>query len=497
MALALDGYLRVSRIGGRNGETFISPAAQREKIEAHARAHGYSVAAWHEDLDESGSKASRPGFQKALARVERGETGGIIVAKLDRFARSVADAADAIRRIRSAGGELVSVEDGFDSSTPMGKFAVHMILALAELELDRIRENWLTAHEFAVRRGVHVASRTPTGYRRRADGRLEPDPRAAPVVARLFREKAAGASLKELARLLMEASVVGPYGNPNWTSGAVAKLLANPVYTGEARAGKYRNPEAHPAIVAPAEWRAAQSKRLAQPTSAKGDGSLLAGLLRCAGCRYVMKADKMTLRDGSRVRIYRCRGEHAAGACQLRSSVMGRIIEPYVVEQFFQALGPNGLLARASTPSGGVDALKARLADAEAELLAWLDETSIADLGRDLYVRGLEARKRRRDQIEAELEGVLDASGAEGLPNEVELRTLWPELSNSERRRLLAAGIDAIMLRRGQGRSIEERGLILWHGEAPADFPSRGRRYPLAPFRWPDERDLQAAVAVA
>jgi hypothetical protein len=112
------------------------------------------------------------------------------------------------------------------------------------------------------------------------------------------------------------------------------------------------------------------------------------------------------------------------------------------------------------------------------------------------YVRGLESRKRRRDQIEAELEGVLDALGADGLPNEVELRALWPELSNSERRRLLAAGIDAIMLRRGQGRSIEERVLILWHGEAPADFPRRGRRYPLAPFRWPDNRELEATVAI-
>jgi hypothetical protein len=164
-----------------------------------------------------------------------------------------------------------------------------------------------------------------------------------------------------------------------------------------------------------------------------------------------MKADKMRLRDGSRARIYRCRGDHAAGPCQFRSSVMGRIIEPYVVERFFEALAPDGLLARASIPSGGVDALKARLADSEAELRAWLDETSIAELGRDLYVRGLEARKRRRDQIEGELQGVLDASEAESLPNDVELRALWPGLSNSERRRLLAAGIDAIMLRRGQG----------------------------------------------
>src|SRR5918995_1476244 len=173
----IDGYIRVSRVGGRGGGTFISPATQREKIEKFAELHGHRVVRWHEDLDQPGSKAARPGFQAALARVEAGETEGIVVAKLDRFARSVADAAVAIRRVRDADGQLVSVEDNFDSSTPMGRFAVNMLLSLAELELERIRDSWATAQEHAVRRGVHVASRCPTGYQRRKDGRLEPHPR--------------------------------------------------------------------------------------------------------------------------------------------------------------------------------------------------------------------------------------------------------------------------------------------------------------------------------
>ena len=458
-----------------------------------------SIVAWHEDLDEPGSKAGRAGFQKVLRRVEAGETGGVIVARLDRFARSVADASVAIKRINAAGGQLVSVEDGFDSSTPMGKFAVHMILALGELELDRIRENWQTAHAFAVRRGVHVASRTPTGYWKGLDGRLVPDGQAAPVVAEVFRRRAAGASLKELARLLSEAGVVGPYGNRNWTASALAKLLRNPVYTGEARAGKHRNPDAHPPIVTVAEWRAAQSARSPNPTQAvNGEGSLLAGLLRCAGCRYVMKADRMSDRDGSRLRIYRCRGDHAAGECAARSSVMGRVIEPYVVGRLFEALGPQGVLARASALSLDVGALKVRLADAEAELAAWRDETSILELGRDLYLAGLQARKRRLDGLEAELETVLaGAVGRDILPADVDLRSIWSELSIDEKRRLLAAGIDAIILRGGRGRLIAERTLVLWRGEAPAGLPARGRRVPLAPFPWPDDRELETGEALA
>jgi site-specific DNA recombinase len=92
------------------------------------------LVAWTEDLDQQGSKLERPGLQAALEMVEAGAADGVIVAKLDRFARSLVDAVSAIERLTVAGGELVSVEDGFDSSTPMGRFARDMLIRLAELE---------------------------------------------------------------------------------------------------------------------------------------------------------------------------------------------------------------------------------------------------------------------------------------------------------------------------------------------------------------------------
>jgi hypothetical protein len=70
------------------------------------------------------------------------------------------------------------------------------------------------------------------------------------------------------------------------------------------------------------------------------------------------------------------------------------------------------------------------------------------------------------------------ADRAAGLP------ALWPDLSTQDRRQQLAAGIDAIMLRRG--RDIATRTLILWAGEAPDDLPARGRRVALASFAWPE-----------
>src|SRR4051794_39399953 len=97
--MELLGYVRVSRVGGRDGESFISPRQQRESITAYAAALGHTVTFLPDELDASGGKASRPVFQDALERCEQGLAGGVIVAKLDRFARSVPDAAVAIRRL--------------------------------------------------------------------------------------------------------------------------------------------------------------------------------------------------------------------------------------------------------------------------------------------------------------------------------------------------------------------------------------------------------------
>ena len=78
----------------------------------------------------------------------------------------MAAAAAAISRVDDAGGRLVSVEEKFDTGTPTGKFALHMILALAQLEVDRIRDTWARAQD----RPSTGASTSPAGYRRAIAG---------------------------------------------------------------------------------------------------------------------------------------------------------------------------------------------------------------------------------------------------------------------------------------------------------------------------------------
>src|ERR1700679_2733495 len=108
--LHLDAYIRVSKVAGRSGESFISPDVQRERIESWAKAHGH-VLSWHEpELDVSGGTMNRPVFDLIMERVRAGQTNGVIVAKLDRFARTLVGALSILEEFERQGAEDEDVE---------------------------------------------------------------------------------------------------------------------------------------------------------------------------------------------------------------------------------------------------------------------------------------------------------------------------------------------------------------------------------------------------
>ncbi len=357
----LDGYVRVSRLGGRREEN-LSTVEQRRRIEGYCQAHGHSVREWFVETDESGGKSERPMWQRALARVESGESGGVICAKLDRFARSAADGLAAVRRIEQVGGTFVSVAENFDTSSVYGRFTMTIFLALAELELGRIRDGWAVAQSAAVRRGVHISARVPAGYRRNGDGRLQPDPETAPRVREVFLRRVQGGSWQQLASYL-NLEQVPTFSGGQWTPGSVRAIVSNSVYKGEARGARgLVNPEAHEPIVSKAEWRAANRRRGEKPVT-RGEGKLLSGLVCCGSCGGRMSADRN--RHGS---FYRCRNRIVSvSGCPRPATISGKLIEPYVVEAAL-ALLPTLAHKPQGADSPGAAELEQGLAEAEANL---------------------------------------------------------------------------------------------------------------------------------
>jgi DNA invertase Pin-like site-specific DNA recombinase len=475
--MAADGYVRVSRRAGRDGESFISPEVQRQRIEAWAQANGVEILRCWEELDQSGARRERPMFQEALARCERGETGGIVVAKLDRFARSAIDALESIKRLNEAGARLVSVEDGFDGSTPMGRFAIGILTLIAELELERIRDNWETAVREAVGRGVHISARVPTGYRRDETERLVRDESATSVIAEAFRKRAAGVSVAEIARFLDAEGVPPSSGNPHWSVQGVRGLLRNRVYLGEARSGKVRNLNAHEPIVTQSEFDAAQAQTTLLPAH---DGSIasqamLGGLLRCAGCGHTLKiTGSLDRKTGERVPIYYCVGRYAKGLCPARASAGAARIDSYVEEQVLRLLrAEGGFVAGAVAASADLEHARRAVAQAEHELDLYLAEPLLlSTLGRDKFIEGAQARRQALEEALAELEQLRAKSHLSEELVSGDLLAAWPDLSVQEKRQLLRGLLEAVILTRAGARGraakpIAQRTQIILRGGGP------------------------------
>jgi site-specific DNA recombinase len=469
----VDGYVRVSRVAGREGESFISPEVQRKRIEAWAELHGVQVVQWWEELDQSVRRRDRPMFQEALRRCEAGQTGGIVVARLDRFARSAVDALEAIKRLNEAGARLVSVEDNFDGSTPMGRFAIGILTLIAELELERITESWSTAVREAVERGVHISATPPAGYRRDKDGRLlvvEPD---AAVIRELFRRRALGASWTELADFLTASGVTSSKGSAAWSVTGASSLVKNRVYLGEARSGKYLNPNAHEPIVTRAEFDAAQSSRtLLKPQ----DGSvaslaLLGGLVRCAGCGHTLKiAGGRSKQSGARYASYYCTGRYAKGNCPARATIRASYLDTHVEEQVLAALRQeDGFLAQAVHASEEIEEVQRALEAAEHELSLYLRTDLISTVGQDAFLAGVDARQQRVDEARDRLATLRTHSITMEELLTGDLLNAWPQLELSEKRALLHGLLDRVVLRRDEtkGRKpapLSERAQIVLRG---------------------------------
>ena len=469
-----DGYVRVSRRGGREGESFIAPGVQRQKIEGWARLHGVEVVCWWEEIDQSGARLERPMFQEALARCEGGESGGIVVARLDRFARSAVDALESIRRLNEAGARLVSVEDNFDGSTPMGRFAIGILTLIAELELERIRESWSSAVREAVARGIHISARVPVGYRRGEERRLVREEPAASVVAEAFRKRAIGASYTELAEFFEERGVLPSSGNPHWSTRGVARVLQNPVYLGQARSGSVVNESAHEPIVTRAEFDAV---RASHTVIHARDGSvasqaMLGGLLRCAGCGHTLKITGTTLkRTGERVPVYYCKKRYASGICGAPASVRAERVDAHVEEQVLAALGgEGGLIAQARVASEALEGATQEVEAAEHELDLFVTNPKLLSaLGEQRFLDGVEARQQALDEARAQSAEIGSQTAIVEELTDGDLLTAWPALSVQEKRALLHGFLDRVVLRRAGARGraappIEARTQIVMRG---------------------------------
>ncbi len=439
----LDGYVRVSRVAGRDGPSYISPSVQREAIERWASYKTVQIDEWHVDEDWSGGASSRPGLDRAVDRAVSGQTGGIVSWKIDRFSRLTEQGLRDLRRLNEVGARLAFVVEDIDTSSPIGRMVYTIMLAQAEYFLEQTKASWITAKRRAVDRGAFIGP-TPIGYRRRDDATLEPDPAFGPVVSEGYR-LAARSSLQAAAEHFRRR-----IPGRRWTAATVRRVLASRVYLGETRNGSMVQAGTHVALTDRATWEAAQS---APSERLPAEAFPLSGLLRCATCEGPMIGG----RGGIGQRTYRCAqtlsGTVRAGAkCPQGATVTAERVEAYVRSQIAVVVAGMRVVVTAPEPDG-LDRLERGVDDAEMELDAFAADLTVRRALGDRYHAHLQSRvdavararaeyrvaARRASEVEAFDVDAMLAGDPEALV--VGLRSIF----------------DSIVVRPGRGLAVEDK----------------------------------------
>jgi DNA invertase Pin-like site-specific DNA recombinase len=451
------GYTRVSRVGDRK-ETLISPDQQADRIFSYAAQRSIEVHMLEPELDVSGSTVERPVLEQAIQGVEGGRFAGIIVAHIDRLSRMrMADAYATIERIEGAGGQVIAVAQNFDIGTPAGRMGRDVFLAMAKMQWDQYGEHFADVKRRAIERGIWVPPIVPLGYRKGTDRKLKPDPKPRRRIVAAFEARARGKSWREVADVLGVGLTTAH------------KLIRNRVYLGEIAFGEWRNPDAHEPIVPRDLWEQAQIAHPRPPRNTPNHQqmALLAGIVRCASCRYVMTHDARPPKKGGR--IYRCTRRKATGVCPAAANIQAKLIEPYVEKV---VLGNVDALTYSSAErTDRITEAESQLAAAEVELDSYQRVMRVSELGDEAFAAGMTERAQAVATARVALANARLVSMP--VPGDGTLAKLWPELSIVERRHVLRGTLGVIWVKRGRA-PVDERVAIITAGFEPSDLPIPG-----------------------
>ena len=216
-------YIRVS--SEEQADSGLGLEAQRQRIAAYCNLKVLHLAEVFEDPGISGGKplASRPAGSQLLAAANKSKIL-VIVAKLDRLFRSVADAANVIADFDKKGIQLVSIAESFDMSSPYGRAMAQMASVFAELERAMIRERTRAAMNVKRARGERISGHAPFGWDFGSGGRLIENSREQQIIARVQRFRAEGMSFRGIATRL-DRQGIPPKRGRRWVHTTVKSIL--------------------------------------------------------------------------------------------------------------------------------------------------------------------------------------------------------------------------------------------------------------------------------
>jgi site-specific DNA recombinase len=251
---------------------FTSLDAQREACEAYIRSQAGEgwrlVPERYDDGGLSGASLDRPALQALLAEVRARRIDVVVVYKVDRLTRSLADFAKLIEIFDAHAASFVSVTQSFNTTTSMGRLTLNILLSFAQFEREVIGERVRDKIAASKRKGIWVGGPVPLGYAA-MDKRATVVPAEAETVRAIFTRYLELGSVRALAqdlegrgictkqRQLKDGRIVGGVA---FGVGGLAHLLKNRFYIGEVVYGGETFRGDHEPILDPALFAAVQAK---------------------------------------------------------------------------------------------------------------------------------------------------------------------------------------------------------------------------------------------
>lgn len=340
-------YTRKSTEEGLD-QAFNSLDAQREACAAFilSQAHeGWEqVREQYDDGGWSGGNMARPALQQLLGDVTAGKVNVVVVYKVDRLTRSLADFARIVETLDKAGASFVSVTQSFNTTNSMGRLTLNVLLSFAQFEREVTSERIRDKMAASKRKGMWMGGPVPLGYQL-ANRKLEILEAEAGTVRHIFRRYLELRSIPALADELADAGICTKrrtyktgraVGGIPFRPGTLGYLLKNPLFMGKVRQAKELFEGEHAAIIEPAIWEQVQStiasnrneRRLGVRTEKP---SLLTGL--------ITDPDGRPMTPTHSLRPHRCHHYYATrlpvgaakgAAWRVRSEDIDRIVLSYV-----------------------------------------------------------------------------------------------------------------------------------------------------------------------
>jgi len=253
-------YCRVSS-DERLDQSFNSIDAQREAGIAYVasqKTEGWElVQDFYEDPGFSGGNMNRPGLKRLITDIQLGRIDIVVVYKIDRLSRSLADFAKMVEVFDAHGVSFSSVTQQINSATSMGRLMLNVLLSFAQFEREVTGERIRDKIAASKRKGMWMGGSVPLGYR--VDNRtLQIEPQEAELVQQIFAQFIAEKSTTKIVRELSDRGIQTKRRKA-FCKQSIYKILHNRTYIGEISHKGETFPAQHEGLIDKVTWDRVQA----------------------------------------------------------------------------------------------------------------------------------------------------------------------------------------------------------------------------------------------